>query len=419
MRISIITTFLTLIYSISYSQGLELNAAAFDSLPAWEPEEEFGYTSKPMPSKISYRKYAPNIQNQGNESTCVGFSVAYSQLTTQQNLNMGITNSLQKFVRSMDPYFIYSFIRNLDDSWCKQGTIMNLGMEVLKQYGCKPLIWEPWLKCNSTKKTTADFPLAVASMYKIDNYYKIPLNENFIYNIKNALKNRLIVSVGMTLTESFISGNALKYGDWTPNNYDKKLGGHAMCVVGFDTYRNGGSFEVMNSYGSKYGDDGYVWIKYADFKKFVKEAYIIETKGYSRKNCSFGDCYSFFSRYTFKNGDIYEGAVKKGLPNIYGSYLYSNGDLYIGDYLNGRKHGYGLCLISETGKYYKTYFENDVLINSTDKFGFAAKEKDEKINALFDKINNGKQGELVSPDDTEYENFFKTLEVPEKPLMLK
>lgn len=419
MRISIITTFLTLIYSISYSQGLELNAAAFDSLQTWEPEESFGYTSTPIPSKISYRKYAPPVRYQGAQSTCVGFSLAYSQLSTQQNLNMGITNPLQKALRSMDPYFIYSFIRKTNDTWCQQGTSMNLGMEVLKKIGCKPLHWEPLLKCNSTERTTADFPMAVASMYKIDDYSSIPNNEDFIYNVKKAINHGLIVSIGVKITESFTSGNALNYGNWTPNYSEKNIGAHALAVIGFDNYRNGGSFEVMNSYGSDYGDNGFVWIKYADFKKHVQEAYVIKTTGYTKNKCSFGDCYNSFSRFIYDNGDVYEGQVKNGYPSMYGSYLYSNENLYIGDYMDGRKNGYGIFIIAETGKSYKTYFENDVLINSTEKFGFAAKEKDEKINALFDKINNGKEGKLISPDDTEYENFAESLDVPEKPLILK
>jgi hypothetical protein len=256
-------------------------------------------------------------------------------------------------------------------------------------------------------------------MYKIDNYYKIPNDESFVYRAKSALNNGLIVSIGVTLTESFVSGNALNYGNWTPSYSDKELGGHAMCVVGFNDNRSGGSFEVMNSYGAKYGDNGYVWIKYADFKKYVKEAYIIETNGYSRNKCSFGDCFSSFSRYQYENGDVYEGAVKKGFPNVYGSYLNPNGNFYIGDYSNGRKHGYGIFYSSETSKYYKTYFENDVLISSTEKFGFAAKEKNDKITALFNKLTEGKEDKLISPSDTEYQDFAESLDVSEEPLMLK
>ena len=419
MRISITLLLFTALNFIINAQGLKFDPVLYDSLQAWEPEESFGYTAKPLPSKLTYRKYVPAIQSQGKQSTCVGFSVAYSQLSTQQNIAMGISDPLEKMIRSMDPFFIYSLIKDANDTWCEKGTMMSQGMEVLKLYGCKPLIWEPWLECNTTEKTITEFPMSVASMYKIKEYYSLRNDQYFISNTKTTLNHGFLVSVGIELTNSFMSGNASKYGNWTPSNLDTKMGGHAMCVIGYDDYKNGGSFEVMNSYGKSYGDAGFVWIKYQDFKKYVKEAYIIETEGFKNESCSFGDCYNSFSRYKYTNGDLYEGATKLGLPNIYGSYLYSNGDFYIGDYSEGRKHGYGIFYSLETAKYYKTYFENDVLIRSTEKFGFAAKENDDKINALFDKLTQGEKKNLISPGDTEYQKFSESLEIPEQPLMLK
>ena len=57
-----------------------------------------------------------------------------------------------------------------------------------------------------------------------------------------------------------------------PNTYH---GGHAMCVVGYDDNRYGGSFEVQNSWGTSWGNNGYIWIEYNDFAAFVHEAYEI------------------------------------------------------------------------------------------------------------------------------------------------
>jgi hypothetical protein len=63
---------------------------------------------------------------------------------------------------------------------------------------------------------------------------------------------------------------------WFPTNSDfskSGFGGHAMCVIGYDDYLNGGSFQLMNSWGTDWGKGGFAWIRYADFKEFNVEAY--------------------------------------------------------------------------------------------------------------------------------------------------
>jgi len=46
-----------------------------------------------------------------------------------------------------------------------------------------------------------------------------------------------------------------------------------MCVVGYDDNMHGGSFEVLNSWGRKWGNGGYIWIPYQTFTDYVYEAY--------------------------------------------------------------------------------------------------------------------------------------------------
>jgi hypothetical protein len=48
---------------------------------------------------------------------------------------------------------------------------------------------------------------------------------------------------------------------------------HALCVVGYDDNKYGGAFEIQNSWGTNWGNGGYVWIPYTVFDKFAYEAY--------------------------------------------------------------------------------------------------------------------------------------------------
>jgi hypothetical protein len=416
MKIS--TLLLFTIISLNYfGQGLILDSIAFKKSPLWEADENYGYASM-LPAKISYRAYTPAVLDQGNTATCVGYSVAYSQLSTQQNILMGVTNEYQKLFRAMDPNFIYSLIREMGDLWCEKGTSMIDAFSVLKSYGCKPMIWSPWLTCNDHKVALEDFTLAVASNYAINNYAAIPMDVNVINSVKKALQQRLIVSCGIQLTESFAKGSSVSFGNYSPRKGESFIGGHAMCVIGYDDNRNGGSFEVMNSYGSKYGDKGFVWIKYADFYNLVSEAYIVILEDFKKGNCSFGDCANSFSRYRFENGSIYEGMIKNNRPEIFGSYVYPTGNFYVGEFLAGRRHGYGLYYIASEGQYYETSFKNDVLIESAAIQGFAAKDSKEKIEQMITKIL-GENTKVIKDDSDLYKKLMDELEVPEKELVIK
>jgi hypothetical protein len=51
--------------------------------------------------------------------------------------------------------------------------------------------------------------------------------------------------------------------------------GHAICIVGYDDDKHGGSFEIQNSWGTSWGNSGYIWIQYNDFVTWCNEAYEI------------------------------------------------------------------------------------------------------------------------------------------------
>jgi hypothetical protein len=409
-------TFFLLGCSFAFGQGLILDATEYSNARQWEPKEEQGYTSGVLPSRVSYRSYTPYIQNQGKLGTCVGWAVAYAQLSTQQNIEMGITNPTQKVCRAMDPYFVFGNIRNYGDTWCQAGTRIYDAMAVLMAKGTKPWIWDPWLTCNS-KVTFSEFTNALASNYVISDYFAVP-HDDLVRNVKEALSYKLIVSVGVNLTESFQSGSTATYGVWSPSANEQSIGGHAMCVVGYDDNKFGGAFEVMNSWGSDYGDNGFVWIKYPDFKKYVAEAYVIDAGDYKAENCSKGDCYNSYSRYKFSNGDIYEGLIVNGYPDIYGSTVFPNGNFYVGGMNKGRKHGSGIIYDAAQRVYFNVVFNNDNYVRWSVKQGYASDEESEKMTKLLEILNTMSAARTVDPESEEQDAYFEKMDIPEDPLVI-
>ena len=402
--------------AFTFSQGLILNPKEYSNSRQWEPKNEQGFSTNDLPSKISYRRYTPAIQDQGKVATCVGWSVAYAQLSTQQNLLMGITDPAQKICRSMDPFFLYGHIKNYNDKWCQNGTSIYDGMQILMSKGTKPWIWDPWLTCNS-KTTFSEFTNALSSNYVISDFSAVP-DDDLVLNVKQALFYKLIVSVGINLTESFKTGSAANYGLWTPISNEEPIGGHAMCVVGYDDTKYGGAFEVMNSWGASYGENGFVWIKYSDFKKYVSEAYVLNAGDYKKGNCSKGDCYNTYSRYKYNDGSIYEGLIVNGYPDIYGSFIYKNSNFYVGGMKKGRKHGAGVFFDAAQGKYFNVVFNNDAYVQWSLKQGFASNEDADKMSKLIDILNSGNPANIVKPNSEEQDEYFEKMDIPLEPLII-
>ena len=412
---SIIFAATFLFVGMTLSQGLKLDPKAYQSVKQFEPEEEQGFTQLVLPTKVSYRNYTPMVMTQGDLATCVGWAVAYAQLSTQQNIQMGITDVSQKIFRAMDPNFVFGFIRGYSDKWCQEGASLGDAMEVLKSKGTKPWLSDPWLVCNSI---ASEYAKNQASFYTISEYQAVP-NAELVKNVKIALSYKHTVSIGVELTESFNNGTSLSYGLWAPKYGEKLIGGHAMCVIGYDDTKYGGCFEVMNSWGTEYGDNGFVWIKYKDFEQLVSEAYVINTEGFKTGNCMYGDCSNSYSRYKFSSGAIFEGIISKNYPDKFGSYVYPNGDFYIGGFSNGRKHGQGVYFELKSSNYYNAVFNNDVWVKGEVKQGYITEESDQKITEVLTILQGIKPGKVIAEDSPEFDEFIEKLETPETPLSTK
>lgn len=416
MKYTILFIFLGSLFKVS-AQGLLMDKEGYSKLEKWTPDENFGYASI-LPSKISYREFAPIPGYQGDVSTCTGWATAYGMLTTQQNILMGITDTMQRTVRSMDPNFIYQFIRDVDDDSCQNPTLMWDGLDVMVKHGCKPLLTEPFIECNSYE-AFSDNSVSIASNYKVDEWYGLKMDANPIKGVKEALNSGYIVAVGMDLTNSFMTGKSVNDGLWNPNEKEDFIGGHAMCVIGYDNFKHGGSFEILNSYGTAYGDEGFIWVKYSDFEKFMNQAYIVEISGFQSEGCLYGDCENF-GIYKTSEGGLYEGELKEGLPHARGMHIMSNGDFYVGSFTDGSRDGTGLFYLSSSSTYYAVVFSNGELVNSQLRQGYASKKLDlELTNNIYSRMSQFIPGKLITDEKQSLKDLQDYLDESAEGMILK
>jgi len=252
--------------------GYNFNPAEFNKASVYEGlEDDAG--KNPLPEAVSLLKYAPERSNQGQQGSCVAWSCAYASQTILTAAATGADPNQIRF----SPSYLYNQI-SLEGC---QGSYLQRAMEAMQKNGGVPLSQFPYndQECNR-EPSSADVQLGRQNV--IHGFTRITngdnVNEISVRGIKEHLAKNAPVAIGMMVGQSFMQdmkGQEL----WRPQGMDESqmgMGGHAMSVIGYDDRKFGGAFQIMNSWGPEWGKNGVGWVRYADFKNYVREAYGID-----------------------------------------------------------------------------------------------------------------------------------------------
>ena len=151
---------------------------------------------------------------------------------------------------------------------------------------------------------------------------------------------------------------------------------------GYDDYFNGGSFLVVNSWGADFGKNGYMWMKYTDFKTYTHRAYAMHVNFESLDELDS----NYFARNTWDDGNqIYEGEI---FINTAGSwraegygvnYNQKEHQYIVGRWLNGQRQG--KFYVVENKKWFTEYYDKGVLQQN---YGFS--EEDDQLEIYLDSL---------------------------------
>lgn len=382
-RLAILFSSLLITY-MSIGQGVIFNQDEFEKYDEFDISN-LGFAGN-LPSKYSIRKYAPGPMLQ-NGGSCVGWSVGFAAMSITYNIGYGITNPNHKYAATFDPYNIYSFLRDEYDYKCDDGIYIHDALKLLKTFGIKKYISPPFMECNTqTSERDMEIISNFANNYKIKEFYSLdPSNTDVLEILKEIIHSDFPIVIGIVADKSIheVSSSGLYV---PPLNFEEEFG-HAMCITGYSDTKFGGSFEIMNSWGSEYGDDGFNWIKYSDFSKLIKEIWIVEPfeNQFKQSTCSLGNCNGGYGIFRYSNGDRFEGYFgDDGSRNYYGIYYFDDGTAYAGFWENDNYDGPGL-FFSLDGSIYNCTYENNELVSS-EVLGFASDEKNIILNTVKNKI---------------------------------
>ncbi|MBK8606893.1 MAG: peptidase C1A papain [Chitinophagaceae bacterium] len=252
--------------------GYNFNPSEFNKASVYEGlADDAG--KNPLPEAVSLLKYAPARENQGQQGSCVAWSCAYASQTI---LTAAATGADPNSIR-FSPSYLYNQIKL---EGC-QGSYLQRAMEAMQRNGGVSLRQYPYndQDCES-EPSSSDIQAGRQNL--IHGFTRITngdnINEISVRGIKEHLNKNAPVAIGMMVGESFMQG--MKGQDlWTPQGMDESqmgMGGHAMSVIGYDNRKYGGAFQIMNSWGADWGNNGVAWVRYGDFKTYVREAYGID-----------------------------------------------------------------------------------------------------------------------------------------------
>lgn len=184
-----------------------------------------------IPDKFSYKKFLPEVINQGNRPICVPCSIS-----AYINWNKNLLTGKNDFDNEVNLDEIFRSRTNKDDN----GMSFKDAFRFLKHKGVD----------------------TINGNYKIGRYAKI--------GTEIQLKQALIMNGPCVGGLPVYDDMAWEF--WKKKNNNEFLGGHAVSIVGY----NENGFIIRNSWGKGYAEKGYVLLPYEDLLSFMEIWTIID-----------------------------------------------------------------------------------------------------------------------------------------------
>ncbi len=231
-------------------------------------------------SRVVLTDYVPPVRSQGQYGTCTAWATGYYARTImyarENNLSKTDLEDDRNVFSPLDVYLSIDRAPNCGGSW------PGSAFEVMQNRGIATLATAPYENLGDCSQSPSSSWTNEASKYKIDSYRTVDFTS--VEAVKSYLQQGRPVQVSCVLGLDFQSkrdGEVMYSDDYSgsPDNH----GRHAMVCVGYDDDKGAnGAFLIVNSWGTNWGDDGYVWIDYKyftageDANGLVYSAYVIE-----------------------------------------------------------------------------------------------------------------------------------------------
>lgn len=241
-----------------------------------------GRIAVPLPAYVnnSLLPSFPPIEDQGQEGSCLAWASTYYQASHEVGLANGKNNKSSK-AGILSPKWTYNMVNGGQD----QGSMITDAYAVLSQNGAalltsfpydgNYLAWDTkgsdWIAALSNRTSKPKF---IPGLDGNTTAIKHALNNGHVLTFATFIDSWVMTTVGADLgTGTNFAGQ--QAASWMNGN----SGGHMMTIVGYDdnlwidVNGNGqmdegemGAFLIANSWGSEWGNAGFVWVSYDAFR---------------------------------------------------------------------------------------------------------------------------------------------------------
>lgn len=228
-------------------------------------------TKNPPKGPIDLREWCSPIEDQRTLGSCTAFA------------GVGMFEYFQRKAHGKhvdaSHRFLYKVTRKLGGFEGDSGAFLRTVMGAMALFGTPPRQYWPYDVKEFDREPPA-FCYAFALSFQALSYYRLdpPGTDTgqLVKAIKGHLASQLPTMFGFTCFESLDSSAPTGEIPFPRPNEDM-TGGHAVMAVGYDNAKKikhpsggpttTGAFLIRNSWGKKWGDDGYGWLPY----KYVEE----------------------------------------------------------------------------------------------------------------------------------------------------
>jgi hypothetical protein len=210
-----------------------------------------------------YSLIMPPVGNQGYEGSCVAWATAYAARSCKQYY---ATNAFSYSYSNnvFSPEYVFNQIKFSTN--CGASSMME-AMDLLVRQGVCTWQSMPYSASNGCSLMPATAQTSEASSYKISSYLRVYPGDQTTIKTMVASKKPVPFTCNTDYNFKYATVGTI----W--KTYAGFAGSHAMVICGYDDAKH--AYKVMNSWGTTWGDAGYIWIDYDLLPTISYEAYVM------------------------------------------------------------------------------------------------------------------------------------------------